>query len=806
MSIVTRILALAGLLALLVPGAASAERRVALLIGNSSYEAVSQLTNPARDVAAIKAALEGAGFEKVDIALDLGHDKLIRALRDFEDDAQHADIALVYYSGHGMEMNGENYLLPVDAHLARDRDVEDEAVSLDRVLRSLDGVKRLRLVILDACRNNPFATKMVRSKGTRAVDRGLARVEPANTDTLIAFAAKAGTVASDGDDANSPFTASLVKRLVEPGTDIRLALGNVRDDVLAATNHQQEPITYGSLGGGKIMLAMDTTSAPPVVTDQGAKASDLKQPLFGQPQFNPCGDAAAHWAEAQKFDRLELYQRHLTLFGQCAFADFARLRIEEKTKLAALPPAVTTGDQTPAGGATLCDQLAADPTDPDKIGPGVPWAKLDGPRAVAACRNALQADPRNGRFALELGRALEKTQDTLSAAAAYRQGGENGNAAAFLALAYLYENGNGVARDDTKAVGLLHQAADKGSIDALTELGFLVASGRGAAKDDAAAAGFYQQAADKGSALAMNNLAYMYETGRGVTKDVGHAISLYRKAADGGSALAASNLGGLYRDGKGVPRDMGEAVRYLKKAVDLGENTGMYKLGLLYRDGNGVLQDKVEAVRLFQLAADRGNAEATTELGYDTETGIGGLRPDAQEAARLYKKAADMGSALAMNNLGYFYQVGKGVDKNPQEAIRLYKKAIDAGNSLAATNLGFLYKDGLGVPRNDNEALRVFTQAAEMNNTDAMYQLGLFATLGRGGPKDSATAATWLVKSIAGGNAFSLKEMSTNAGAWGAPFRSAVQAELKQRGVYNGPINGTFGASTIAALKQLAGG
>ena len=194
------IVALAGLLvALCSADAALAAQRVALLIGNSNYANVARLANPANDVATMKAVFEGAGFDSVVGATDLSHDGLIKALRSFADAAQGADIAVVYYSGHGLELNGQNYLLPVDAKLASDRDVEDEAVTLDRVLHALDGAKKLKLVILDACRNNPFLASMARANGARAVDRGLARIEPTTTDTLVAYAAKAGTTASDGD-------------------------------------------------------------------------------------------------------------------------------------------------------------------------------------------------------------------------------------------------------------------------------------------------------------------------------------------------------------------------------------------------------------------------------------------------------------------------------------------------------------------------------------------------------------------------------------------------------------------------------
>ena len=153
---------------------ALADKRVALLIGNANYVAVPALKNPPNDVALMKAAFEGAGFDKVVTAADVGRAGMVEALRAFEDETGDADIAVVYFSGHGLEMNGENYLVPVDAKLTSDRDVADEAVTLDRLMQATEGAHQLRLVILDACRNNPFLSKMAHSK-TRAISRGLAR-------------------------------------------------------------------------------------------------------------------------------------------------------------------------------------------------------------------------------------------------------------------------------------------------------------------------------------------------------------------------------------------------------------------------------------------------------------------------------------------------------------------------------------------------------------------------------------------------------------------------------------------------------
>ncbi|WMT79724.1 caspase family protein [Bradyrhizobium sp. Ash2021] len=250
---------------------AFAEKRVALVIGNSGYQNVARLTNPANDAAAIAAMLKRAGFDSVETRYDLKAADMRRALRDFGSKTRDADVAVIYYAGHGIELDGNNYLIPVDATLETDTDVLDETFALDRVLVAAEPARQLRLVILDACRDNPFAKSMKRTLGSRAIGRGLAKVEPSSPNTMIAFAAKAGSTASDGDSKNSPFATALVNHLAKPGLDLRKAFGFVRDDVLKATNNAQEPFVYGSLGGNDVTLvpaAPAPTMAAP--TDQDA--------------------------------------------------------------------------------------------------------------------------------------------------------------------------------------------------------------------------------------------------------------------------------------------------------------------------------------------------------------------------------------------------------------------------------------------------------------------------------------------------------------------------------------------------------
>jgi len=245
---------------------ASAEKRVALVLGNSNYKNAAVLPNPVNDASAVAATLKGAGFDIVDSRLNLSAADMRRALRDFADQARDSDLAVVYYAGHGIEIDGTNYLIPTDATLQRDTDIYDEAFSLDRVLLTIEPARQLRLVIVDACRNNPFAETMKRTVSARTVSRGLARIEPTTTNTLVAFAAKAGLTALDGNSKNSPYATALVKHIATPGLDVRRAFGFIRDDVLQATGNRQEPYVYGSLGGADIALvpvAATPTANPP---------------------------------------------------------------------------------------------------------------------------------------------------------------------------------------------------------------------------------------------------------------------------------------------------------------------------------------------------------------------------------------------------------------------------------------------------------------------------------------------------------------------------------------------------------------
>src|SRR5262249_13142801 len=301
---------------------ALAQKRVALVIGNGTYTKVARLDNPKNDAVAMEAMFKAAAFTSVVRLNDLGVTAMKRALRDFSDMVQDADIAVVFYAGHGIEVAGVNYLIPTDAVLERDIDVQDEAVSLDRISQVLEPVKRLRLISLDACRDNPFARSMRRTIATRSVRSGYGEIDERSLlpNTLVAYAQRAGFTAEDGlGSSNSPYTTALIKHLPTPGLDIELALRRVRDEVLRATKNKQEPFKYGSLGGAEIALISEPAEAE--------LPKKIKPTASG-----PLGQAAAEWNTLRiKTDIAELEafaKRHQGTY----FADLARVRIDELKK------------------------------------------------------------------------------------------------------------------------------------------------------------------------------------------------------------------------------------------------------------------------------------------------------------------------------------------------------------------------------------------------------------------------------------------------------------------------------------------
>jgi uncharacterized caspase-like protein len=236
--------------AIVVMGAqapAAAEKRVALVIGNSAYQHTAPLKNPSNDATDMAAELRQLGFDVID-GTDLTKDEMELRVRAFADKLIGADVGLFFYAGHGLQVDGRNFLAPVDAKLKSDTDLDFEAVELNLVLKQLERNSRIAIVFLDACRDNPLATVLAQTSRSLEVGRGLARIDRA-VGMMIAFSTQPGNVALDGQGRNSPFTGALLRHIATEGSSINDVMIDVRNDVLKATDGKQVPWENSSLTG-----------------------------------------------------------------------------------------------------------------------------------------------------------------------------------------------------------------------------------------------------------------------------------------------------------------------------------------------------------------------------------------------------------------------------------------------------------------------------------------------------------------------------------------------------------------------------
>ncbi|MCW5697660.1 MAG: SEL1-like repeat protein [Bauldia sp.] len=755
--------------------------RVALVIGNSAYDTVGLLPNPVRDAEAIGVTLARLGFDVTEVN-DLGNSGMRRALQEFELKAATAEIAVVFYAGHGIEIGGENFLIPVDARLERDTHVLDEAVPLSRVIMAVERASSLGLVILDACRNNPFAAQMVMTDASRAVGRGLARIEPGGS-ILVAYAAKEGTIADDGDGEHSPYTAALLAHLETPGLEVSFLFRRVRDDVILATGGEQEPFVYGTLGGAPIYFVEDTQQAPQLQANAEGPAQNAGQ--------DGLGNVAAAYEAALAINTIAAWDAFLRYFPSGYYTDLAVIArdkllalgpvgpdgepigepdlpvfVEEPQLIAAAPlPLPADGDEAVIA---RCDTLTAYRYDPDRPPDILPvavadvTAQLDAARE--ACTAALEVAPDLGRLHFQLARVFAITGDYPAALERYRVAAELGSAAAMNEIGLYYRNGTAVAVDIDEAIDWLTRAAGGGSTDA------------------------------------MINLGDIYDQGEEVAVDLDEAGRWFRMAADAGHPEGYAALGYRYDYGRGVERDQAEARRLYRLAAEAGSSYGMVSLGYLYDWGLGGEADYAEAAYWYEQASLAGNSYGTSNLGYVYEDGRG-VEADLGRARTLYEQAAAAGNPYAMYNLGRLYQDGIGVTQDYDRAFRWYQQAADGGHFYAMNRLGILYDNGWGVAEPDPEAARLWwEQAADNGVGDALHNLGYLYETGRGVARDLERAGDYYVAALDRRNAATIDEFMNYADAYAVAVRRKVEQFLIDLGLLSGRADGQIDDATRNAL------
>ncbi|QKC63927.1 peptidase [Mesorhizobium loti] len=639
---------------------AHAERRAAIVVGNSEYP-FAPLTNPRNDAKLIANTLTELKFDVL-----LFYDVKKSAEKDLNDAIRAhligADMAVFYYAGHALQYNGQNLLLPVDTRISSAKDVAADAMRLNDLI---DIVKNdpvgVKVFILDACRNNPVAKE-------KGLQQGLAYTEAGSGQVLVAFATSAGEVAYDGTGINSPYSSALANALLMPNLDVYDTFRTVRGDVRQATAGSQIPWITGSIET-KFVFRQGDAGKQVAQAEHAAEAnggltidevlwsfiSDSQNPEDFERfvKVFPNSRYAAEATEKSRFKVAALTKRGLYVNGNLVSSSIAAVAPVEASDKALSEEFVfqQAGERavsetfriwpsnlpdTQRGMRTMvtdCDLYAADPNDPQRAVPGVTNGLVNVRDALRACAFALAADINNPRLQFQFGRVLEIARRYSWAEHFYELAGNQQYSAALINMGYMARVGMGREIDYGRAFDFYVRAAALGNLRARTDIGSAYIAGQGVPKLPQEGVLWYRLAASSGWANAITALGDAYRLGTGVKQDYVQAASLYSAAADTGQIDAMANLGQAYLAGEGVKKDVPRGLELLQRANDMGNRYAPYFMAQLYLKGDRKLAaDPRRALTLLELSANRGNEYAYVRLAWGHRDGLFTGKPDLRRA------------------------------------------------------------------------------------------------------------------------------------------------------------------------------
>lgn len=697
--------------------------RVALVIGNGDYETLDILPNPPRDAAALAEALWNAGFEVIEL-IDADREQMINGIATFANRLTPGAEAVFYYAGHGVAVDNVNYLIPVATPVESEAQIAGTSIAARTVLQTMEqSGARFSVVILDACRNNPFERGPAflqtadASRGA-TVDSGAApdQVNPAaggssgglaemnasgRTETLVAYATAPGEVALDGAADHSPYTQALLDHLNEPGLEIGMLFRRVRGAVRENTDGYQIPWTSSTLEQ-EFYFRPDTTAATDAVT--GMKVATNTLGVLPPRQVLD----RSFWYSIQNHERATALSTYLEVFPEGRFRKSVMSRLAALSGNADAAPAEAPAseDWTKAGALRSGDGDGGSP--PTNAAVAAPEWLTSAPIGVDPTPLQLPALDRihEGQFWVQLGDAPKFGELVLEDGSAI--GGRDAiDGKAFLKARFLPTVGTHGGRE---------------LID------FSVLDRDGARHDYEIGLEAWIHACDM--------LAGMPEDTRRVTAGTREfilemraeqAIEVCELAVEDhpDNGRFAAELARAYRLAGQYAKSIGEHLR----AIDLGHDRAMVVLGLMHWAGQGVDKDLDRAKMFFEEAWKRGESAAGTALAAMYREGAG-VPQDFAQALRWYKDAAARGNDWAMYNLGEMYETGKGLDADIGEAIRWYTRAARSGELTAQYRLAKIYEQGQGVASNQSEAERWYRTVAGQGVPNAMTRLGVMSERG----------------------------------------------------------------------------
>ncbi len=624
-------------------GAAHAERLEAAVIGNVNYPA-APLANSGRDATTVAQALAEAGFS-VTTYFDVTRAEMDGVLAKIDAQFADADIGVLYYAGHAFQFNGQNQLLAVDIDALTREQIEAKRIPLDSFLAATgtqasgEGAGGLRLIIIDACRTDPF------SAVDNVFSRGIAFEESGDAQTLIAYSTSAGELAYDGPrGGNGPYALALARALRSDGVTVSSAMRSVRRDVRVATDGLQIPWVVGSIETDPdfglapqhaAVVPADTGDLPPVDEVVWYFVRDDLTPS-SLAEFVSVFPSSRHADEAnQRMRDIAAVQddasRQIVLEQVPVSGETLRQLAEAEQQVAvktvysadtSIPAELfdiwpDTLPQAPGGLAeivTQCDILAADPQDPQRIAPPIRDGLVNLRSAARACGAALATDPENPRLLFQFGRILDIAGRYDWARGYYNRAATGDYSAALVNLGYMAIQGRGSDRDYDAAGRYYRKAAAMGNLRARTNVGTMYVRGQGIRAQPEEGVLWYRLASGMGWANAQNALADLYRKGIGVEADPRAAAALYLLAAENGQREAMNSLGRSYIQGWGVEPDRVKAHEWFERAIAAGDRFAprFYAQDLIA--GGEAATDPQRVVDLFQLAADRGFYDGYSEL------------------------------------------------------------------------------------------------------------------------------------------------------------------------------------------------
>ncbi|MER9241207.1 caspase family protein [Mesorhizobium sp. M0633] len=818
---------------------ASADRRVAFVIGNSEYRQFPALKNPARDAEDVSKTFRLAGFE-VFVASDLTKLQFEEQFRNYLAAVDGADLAVVYYSGHGFQIGGENFLIPVDASLKQAADIEVQAIKLNDVLEQLRSKSKIQVIILDACRNNPFPRKnyWLRDQLITAGNAGLAQVR-SSLNTLIAFATEPGAAAYDGAGELSPFSAAFSRRALAPNQEIRTVMAAVRRDVVEATNGLQVPWENSSLIDEVVLMRRSNRpSLPPVLekvvlsgvgpvglglpepidVDGGTitlsierppalgrlmldgKPVEVGVPIQGKDLPHLQMDVPKGVATQEEVDMLA-YATHDDWGGQTQGIVVFRVKSGEGAQGEEIMASLEAEQKQNVLERGIHITGAAEALENRNfnvpVGVGPVALNLDFPTDDPAVSLKVSGYPATGTLSLP--------DRTLAPDSSLRSGEVD-------RLRYEPQ----IGAEATVEVGFEIRADSRSSKPATMKLSPTVDPCDTAAGEPLDLQGVVPgllpneigtSAAELCEAAVKAYPAvprFRYELGRALLAagKVDEGRTAIEEAAKKGHVRAVFELGYMYATGTGMAVDRAQANALYAAASDKGDPYGMTSWGRALFNGYGVKPDTSKGLDLLLKAAAMGHTYAMNDLAAIFTEGRNGVTADPARAVAFLQAGVQRQDMYSMNLLGRNYLSGQGVEKDPKEALALFQKAIDLGQPYAPGSLARMYRDGVDVERNLAEAQRLFEIGIARGDQFAAFDRAALE-LQKGDKADQAVAVRFLAFAAALDLRKELPDVQRTLAKFGSKPKTVALKQLHQELKSKIPGSGSLDTQLVRAARRV---